>query len=116
MCVCVYTYDKYLIIYVVLIIVPIIMAPKSVPTTLSSTVMISTCEIARNSILIAEGWLAVHEADTRYQSEQHLSQEYRLWIDRDLISSLVNTLTVVLISTVKAYVCGHFDLTLEEPR
>lgn len=49
------------------------MAPESVPTTLRSTVMTSTCEIARDSILIAEGRLAVHEADARYQSEQYLS-------------------------------------------
>lgn len=62
---------KYLIIYVILIIVSIIMAPESVPTTLRA-VMASTCEISRDAVLIAERWLAVRQAGARYQSEQYL--------------------------------------------
>lgn len=54
-------YYKYLVICVILIILPTIMAPKSVPTTLCP-MMTPTCVIAGNAVLIAEGWFTKHDA------------------------------------------------------
>lgn len=67
----IYIYYKYLIIYIILIIMPIIMTSESVPTTLCP-MMTSTCVISGDAVLIAEGWLALHDADARHQGEQYL--------------------------------------------